>query len=148
MKLLFCLSLYQHYSKDTLVLDANKHGNTQNSENGSSLSYVNTTFLSSLSSIFNTFCKYYSYFASSENGDCLINNCYCYSSDELSSSFNSPFSLNDDSYQDDPISLISSSFSKPWNDIIARAFLIRAFLFSSSVPNQITIFLPDVIDCF
>ena len=109
MKLLFCLSLYQHYSKGTLVLDANKHGNTQNSENGNSLSFVDTAFLSFLSSMFTTFCKYYTYFASSDNGDYLINNCYCYSSDELSSSFNSPFSLNDDSCQDDPISLISSS---------------------------------------
>ena len=111
MKLLFCLSLYQHYSKDALVLDANKHGNTQNSENGNSLSFVDTAFLSFLSSMFTTFCKYYTYFASSDNGDYLINNCYCYSSDELSSSFNSPFSINDDSCQDDPISLISSSTS-------------------------------------
>ena len=93
------------------MLDANKHGNTQNSENGNSLSFVDTAFLSFLSSMFTTFCKYYPYFASSENGDYLINNCYCYSSDELSSSFNSPFSINDDSCQDDPISLISSSTS-------------------------------------
>lgn len=93
------------------MLDANKHGNTQNSENGNSLSFVDTAFLSFLSSMFTTFCKYYTYFASSDNGDYLINNCYCYSSDELSSSFNSPFSINDDSCQDDPISLISSSTS-------------------------------------